>query len=140
VEEITIVEILPSAEDYRRLRQAVGWRLHDLDVIEQYLPRSLFGVCAVHNGRTIGMARVIGDGGLTFYVQDVVIEPEYQRKGVGSRLMDRVMDYIRAHANQNSVVGLMSAAGKEAFYEKYGFTTRPTDKLGSGMTIFWSKE
>jgi len=27
--------------------------------------------------------------------------------------------------------------GKEAFYEKYGFTTRPTDKLGAGMTIFW---
>ena len=50
------------------------------------------------------------------------------------------MEYISTHANHNSVVGLMSATGKEAFYEKYGFTIRPTEKLGAGMTIFWSKE
>jgi hypothetical protein len=27
--------------------------------------------------------------------------------------------------------------GKEPFYERYGFTARPNESLGSGMTIFW---
>ncbi len=30
-----------------------------------------------------------------------------------------------------------AATGKEPFYEKYGFTRRPNDRLGAGMTIFW---
>ncbi len=55
-------------------------------------------------------------------------------------MMDRVMEYIRAHAHQNMIVGLMSAKGKEAFYEKYGFTVRPTEGLGAGMTMFWKIE
>jgi hypothetical protein len=30
--------------------------------------------------------------------------------------------------------------GKEAFYERYGFTIRPTDKFGAGMTMIWQQE
>ena len=51
--------------------------------------------------------------------------------------MDRVMAYIRAHASHNTIIGLMAACGKESFYEKYGFTRRPTERLGAGMTMFW---
>jgi GNAT superfamily N-acetyltransferase len=80
---------------------------------------------------------VIGDGGMVYYVQDVIVIPDYQRRGIGTQLMDRVMRYIRAHASHNTVVGLMAAKGKEAFYTRYGFTVRPTDQLGPGMTMFW---
>jgi predicted N-acetyltransferase YhbS len=31
----------------------------------------------------------------------------------------------------------MSAVGKEDFYHRYGFTSRPTERLGCGMTRFW---
>jgi hypothetical protein len=54
--------------------------------------------------------------------------------------MKRVMDYIEKHANNNSVIGLMSAKGKEKFYEKFGFINRPNENLGSGMTILWKKK
>lgn len=86
------------------------------------------------------MARIIGDAGLVYYIQDVIVVPECQRQGIGAQMMDRVMEYIREHASQNTTVGLMSAKGKEAFYEKYGFKARPTEKLGAGMTIFWKKD
>ena len=52
-------------------------------------------------------------------------------------MMDRVMDYIRTHASHNTIIGLMAAYGKEPFYEKYGFTRRPTERFGAGMTMFW---
>ena len=74
---------------------------------------------------------------MVYYVQDVIVLPEHQNRGIGTRLMDRIMDYLRVHAHDNTIIGLMSAVGKESFYEKYGFTRRPNDKLGSGMTIFW---
>ncbi len=135
--DCTIIEKLPQAEEYNWLREQVGWRTHPEEAIRKALPNSLYGVCAYQAGQLVGMARVIGDGGLVYYIQDVIVVPACQRQGIGAQMMDRVMNYIRAHASQNMTVGLMSAKGKEAFYEKYGFTVRPTERLGAGMTMFW---
>ena len=132
-----IIVRMPSAQEYNRLRQTVGWRTHALEVVEKGLSGSLYGVCAFVDSEIVGMARIIGDGGLVFYIQDVVVKPEFQGQGIGTALMDHIMQYIRLHASQHSVVGLMSAVGKEQFYECYGFTRRPTETLGCGMTIFW---
>ena len=132
-----LVETLPNATDYNRLRQAVGWGAYEEGQIEASLPRSLYGVCVYLDGSVVGMARVVGDDGLVFYIQDVIVLPDHQRRGIGRRMMDKVMAYIRAHAHHNSVVGLMAAKGKEPFYQQYGFTPRPTDRLGCGMTLFW---
>jgi ribosomal protein S18 acetylase RimI-like enzyme len=140
MEKCTIVGKLPTAEEYNRLRKAVGWGTCQEDVIDKALPNTLYGVCAYQADELVGMARIIGDGGLVFYIQDVIVHPDYQRQGIGTQMMDQVMAYLRAHASQNTIIGLMSAKGKEPFYEKYGFTNRPTDKLGSGMTMFWKKE
>ena len=132
-----VTESLPSPADYNRLRAAVGWGTYDEAVIATFLPHSLYCACAVTDGQVIGMARVIGDGGLVFYIQDVVVAPEQQGEGVGAALMERVMAYLTAHAHPGTIVGLMAAAGKEGFYERYGFTRRPTERLGAGMTLFW---
>ena len=86
------------------------------------------------------MARVVGDGGLVFYVQDVIVLPEFQGRGIGAQLMEKVMAYIEGHAHHNTIIGLMSAIGKEAFYERYGFVKRPAEKYGPGMTRFWLEE
>ncbi|RPI91069.1 MAG: N-acetyltransferase [Chloroflexi bacterium] len=135
--DCTIVEKLPQPEEYNWLREQVGWRTNPEDVIRKAPPTSLYGVCAYQAGQLVGMARVIGDAGLVYYIQDVIVVPECQRQGIGTQLMDRVMGYIRKHASHNTIVGLMSAKEKEAFYERYGFTVRPTERLGAGMTLFW---
>ena len=140
MEEIHIQEKLPNAADYNRLRVAVGWRPYSEPVIEAALPYSLHCLCALFKGEVIGMARIIGDHGMVYYIQDVIVLPEFQRKGIGTRMMDQIMDFIHAHAPHNAIIGLMAAQGKEAFYNQYGFTTRPTNKLGAGMTIFWERE
>lgn len=135
-----LVEQLPTGAQFIQLRQAVGWRLPSEEAAAQALPNSLYGVCAYVGAQLVGMARIIGDGGLAYYIQDVIVLPEYQGQGIGAQLMDKVMDYVRAHAAHNAVIGLMAATGKEPFYEKYGFTRRPNDRLGAGMTIFWQEE
>lgn len=138
--EPVIIEMLPCAADYNRLRKAVGWGEYREDVISDSLPHSLYCICALIDEQVIGMARIIGDAGMVYYIQDVIVLPEYQRQGIGTRMMERIMDYLQSHAHQNTIIGLMSAVGKEQFYKKYGFTRRPTEKLGAGMTIFWNLE
>jgi ribosomal protein S18 acetylase RimI-like enzyme len=135
-----LVEKLPSAEEYNQLRQSVGWHTYETDVIVESMPNSLYGVCAFVNTEIVGMARVIGDGGLVYYIQDVIVKPDCQRQGIGTKMMDKVMEYIHAHARNGSIVGLMSAIGKEPFYERYGFIRRPNDRWGCGMMMLWKTD
>jgi predicted N-acetyltransferase YhbS len=137
--EFEIVERLPTAEESTALRRCVGWRVLELQAVRQGLQHSLFGVCAEHDGAIIGSARVVGDGSTVFYVQEVIVRPEHQGRGIGLALMCRVMAYLEQQACTGAVVGLMSASGKEPFYERLGFWSRPTDGFGAGMTQFWKQ-
>jgi GNAT superfamily N-acetyltransferase len=129
-EEYVLVERNPTLEEYRRLRRAVGWTEVETDAIEAGLRNSLFSVCLVSENEVIGCGRVIGDGGVYFYVQDVIVLPEFQGKGVGRRIMDAIMEYLRTHAPNGAFVGLMAAKGVSKFYELYGFKERPSDAPG----------
>jgi GNAT superfamily N-acetyltransferase len=137
MDEIIIREEMPTPDEYQMLRRLVGWTEPELSAVAPSLRNSPYCLCARSRGEIVGMARIIGDGGLVYYIQDVIVDPARQGEGIGARLMDGVMDYIRRHAVRHTIVGLMAARGKEPFYERYGFIPRPNEKLGAGMTIFW---
>lgn len=134
---ITIHERPLQPAEYQALRRAVGWPAVDPEAVRIGLARDLYTVVAERGGATIGCGRIVGDGGIYFYLQDVIVVPEFQGQRIGEALMARLMAYLAAHARENSFVGLMAAAGVEAFYEKYGFTRRPDNR--PGMYRMWSK-
>ena len=135
--ECTLLERLPTPQEYNNLRKAVGWRTHLEAAIEKGLPNTLYCVCAYADQELVGMARVVGDAGLAYYIQDVIVIPAYQRQGIGTQIMDQIMLYLRQAIDQKATVGLQAAPGKEAFYEKYGFARLPNEIRGAGMTIVW---
>jgi GNAT superfamily N-acetyltransferase len=94
------------------------------------LPRALYAVVLELDGEAVGCARVVGDGGLYFYLQDVVVLPEHRGHGQGARLMDALMAYLERTAREGAFVGLMAAVGAEPFYERYGFRRRSDRQPG----------
>ena len=84
----------------------------------------------LQGNKVIGCGRIAGDGGLYFYVQDVIIQPGYQRHGLGTLVMGKLMDYLNRTATQGAFIGLMSAPGLEEFYGRFGFTSYPDDSPG----------
>lgn len=132
-----IVERKPTADEMIILRNTVMWGVPEYSAIEKGLKNTLFGVCAVSEGEVIGTARIIGDDSTCFYIQDVIVKPSYQGFGIGKAMIERLMNYIEKNACSGAVVGLMSAKGKEAFYEKFGFWKRPNEHFGHGMMQFW---
>lgn len=129
-----------TAEEYLRLRKAVGWSVISEEVTAKSLTHSLFSVLAIDGKVVVGHARVVGDGGLCFFIQDVMVMPAFQRRGIGSGLMNHVMDFIEKNAVKNSYVGLMAAKDKEFFYTRYGFQIRPNAHHGAGMTQYWKSD
>jgi ribosomal protein S18 acetylase RimI-like enzyme len=118
------------------LRVKVGWNDTDLAMIKRSLENSLFHVTARTESKLIGMGRIIGDGAMFYYIQDVVIDPEYQHQGLGNALMLEIEQFLSINAKKGATVALLSAQGKEKFYSRYGYLERSGDPLGKGMCKF----
>jgi GNAT superfamily N-acetyltransferase len=137
MKNVSLVERTPTVQEYLTLRRAINWKIVDEEACRKGLQGSLYCVCAELNYELIGMARVIGDSGLYFYIQDVIVLPKYQKKGIGILLMKKVMNFLDNNVSPRTVVGLMASKGKEQFYEKFGFTKRPSERRGHGMFKIW---
>ncbi len=82
------------------------------------------------------MGRVVGDGALYFYLQDIIVKPTHQGRAIGRQIVSKLTDEAVARAEIGATIGLMSAKDKEGFYENFGFQVRPTEQLGAGMSRF----
>jgi len=125
-----------SVNDYIKLRRTADWKDISKRQVRAGLRNSVYLLSARHNKMTIGMARVIGDGGYVLLIVDVVVLPEYRGKGVGTMIMENVMARIHdsVRDGEGVMVQLMSAKGRESFYRRFGFVSRPNESLGPGMT------
>lgn len=132
-----LVEGVPSVKDYQTLRTAVGWGNMNGEAAAAGLAHSLYTVYVQCDGAVIGFGRVVGDAATAFYVQDIIVRPDHQGRGVGKMIMDAVMAYIAQHASTGAYVALMAAKGKEGFYLPYGFEIRPNEQVGAGMWQSW---
>jgi len=118
-----------------RLRNLVGWWEIDENATGKALENSLFSVVVIEHGTVIGLGRIIGDEGLYFYIQDLIVHPEFRAKGLGKLLMKELMSYITANAKSGAFVGLMAAKGLETYYEQFGFKARDKDAPGMYQVI-----
>ena len=118
--------------EYQNLRATTGWSQVENDVVQNALERELFSVvCTEADANTVvGMGRVIGDGAIYFYIQDVVVHPNYKRRGVGGRIMNEIESFLKKNANNNSFVGLMAADSVSEFYHRFRYLERPHNKPG----------
>ena len=126
----------PTAAEFCSLRAKVGWGDTDVNMAQSSLDNSLFHVTARIGCKIIGMGRVIGDGVMFFYVQDVVVDPDFHHQGIGNALMHKIEAYLAITAKKGATVALLSAQGKEPFYSRYEYVERTGDPLGKGMCKF----
>lgn len=124
--------------DYRYLRNSVNWKVLSDQQLKLALERSIVTFCAYDNGKPIGMGRIVGDGAVICYIQELVVHPQYQGHGIGKALMKKLIDYVENLRLDNTemMLCLMCAKGRERFYEHCGFTARPTENLGPGMIMY----
>ena len=134
VDEITIIENDLDYETYIALRKAVGWKNFCRDQVEQAITQSYYSVVIRENGDSIAMGRIIGDG-LFFTIVDVVVRPDYRGKGLGTLIIQKLMEHIeqRVPAGGRVSIQLISEKGKEDFYVKQGFKLIPHENCGPAL-------
>ena len=114
-EAFELAERAPTVDEYLRLREAVGWASIGEDELAAGLASALYSCVILHEGKAVACGRVVGDGGVYFYVQDVIVLPEFHGRGLGARVMDAVTRYLEGVAKPGAFVGLMAAQNAEGF-------------------------
>lgn len=122
--EFKLLENQLEAEDSIRLKVSAGFRDRNIELVEKALKNNLYDVIAVVDDEVIGMGRLVGDGVMYWYLQEIVVLPQYQGKGIGTAIVKKLLDYIEDHTDVGDFtsVGLTAAEGKEGFYERFGFS------------------
>lgn len=85
--------------DYREseileLYNSVEWSnyVNNPEMLKNAYKGSLKIYGAYVKDKLVGIIRVVGDGYSCVFIQDILIYPEFQRKGIGSALLQRILD------------------------------------------------
>ena len=109
------------AKEIADLREAVGWNRMEEAFTNKNLS-NLFELGCYEGGKLIGYLNVVSNKVTDAYIQDVMVAPEYQRRGIGTELMKRALLRIK----EMDIYMVSVIYGEEAlrpFYEKFGFYT-----------------
>ena len=135
---IIYTEQTPSADEFNFLTNSVGWGKRENSIVDEALSNTLYSLCVYDDDKLIGYGRIIGDKTIFLYIQDIMVIPEYQGKHIGTGIMEHLLNKVDEYKkiNPNIRTYLGASKNKEAFYEKFGFISRPNEDLGSGMVLF----
>ena len=135
---IIYTEQTPSADEFNFLTNSVGWGKRENSIVDEALSNTLYSLCVYDDDKLIGYGRIIGDKTIFLYIQDIMVIPEYQNKHIGTEIMNNLLKQINEYKKINPSIRtyLGASKGKESFYEKFGFISRPNEELGSGMILY----
>lgn len=130
-----------SVPEYNALRRSVNWIPVQESRASKALKNSYYKRIAWKEGEPVGMARIVSDGGYTYFITDVIVRPDCQEMHIGSALIEDLLNYIKKDVmdGETVMVSLMSAFERESFYGRFGFHARPYGNHGSGMSMWVSR-
>lgn len=123
MEDILIQDYPAYREDeILALYDSVGWTAYTERpaMLRQAIERSLCVLAAYQDGTLVGLARAVGDGVSIVYVQDILVSPPYQRRGIGSALLRQLL--ARYAAVYQLVLMTDDTPRTAAFYRSMGLS------------------
>lgn len=124
---------IPDAQSFVALRVAGGLSPYEIESAKIGLEGTFFSVVVEHEGEIIGMGRIIGDGGCTFQITDIVVHPDHQGKGLGHKIMSALSDHITDKIAAGAYISLIADIPADSLYAQYGFA--PTAPVSIGMAM-----
>ena len=122
--EFTVLAGTPDSDsEVLALYESVGWTAYtrEPEVLVSAIRGSSFVVTAqAAGGGLVGLARAVLDDATICYVQDILVDPAFQKSGAGRALLEAVQKRY-GHVRQMVLI-TDDEPGQRAFYETLGFT------------------
>lgn len=127
---IKVVYSPPTAKDYVSLRLRSGMGNKDIQRSRIALSNSLLTISLYDAEKLIGFGRIVGDGGITYVVSDIMVDINYQRKGLAEQIMQAIDNYFEVNAQDDSYIFLIANHPADLLYKKHRFEYLPENKYG----------
>ena len=121
---VRIVDRIPTVEEYQFLASSVGWHLYtDTARVQKLLAAPVFGLVAEDSStnKKIGCALLLSDHASFYYVKDLIVDPKWQGKKIGSALMKEISHWLESNAANKALVALITGENLSPFYQQFGF-------------------
>ena len=128
-----------TMEEYYSLLNVLNWKTPSERLLKMSLENGT-NVKYILDGKTIGMARYVSDGGYAGLIMDVIVHPDYQGNGYGTKLIEYLVNYLKStlEDNEEMMIQLLSAPGKQNFYSQFGFKVKK-EVAEDGMYMWLKK-
>ena len=94
------------------------------------LENSLFTASIYDGDILVGFGRVVGDGGITYVVSDIMVDEKYRRKGFADRIMEAIDQYFEKNTHEDSYICLIANRPADMLYNKHKFEYLSENKCG----------
>lgn len=108
-----------SAKAIADLREAVGWNRME-SVYKNPCMTSYYHIACYDGDNLVGFIDSVSNGVTDAYIQDLMVHPDYQGKGIGTELVNRMITALKErHIYMISVVFEQKL---KSFYSRFGFS------------------
>ena len=138
MEQVILKEEI-SVSEFLEIIEAVGWKTYSKAQVEKALKNTMYMVKAMVGDQVAGMGRVVGDFSIVCCLSDICVRPEFQGRGIGLQIVNRLKEMIEADVKEGEKmqIELTPTAGNEGFYQKAGFKYKP--EVITGMYLWIEK-
>ena len=107
-----------SAKALSDLRESVGWNRMENEYKNPLLT-SFYHITVYEKNELIGYIDCVSNGVTDAYIQDLIVHPNYQKKGVDTELMNQMITYLKE--KRIYMISVVYEESLKPFYEKFGF-------------------
>ncbi|MET3618345.1 ribosomal protein S18 acetylase RimI-like enzyme [Peptoniphilus olsenii] len=124
------IEDLPTAKAYNELRMSSGFgNTKDEALVEKALKGSLYVISVYDKENLVGFGRIVGDGGITFVVSDIMVDIKYQRKGIANKIMYYIDNWFDTNTEKGRFIILIADKPADKLYLHHDFHKVQTNYL-----------
>lgn len=109
-----------SAEALADLRESVGWNRME-SAYQSPLMTSYYHIAVYEDEKLIGYIDSVSNGVTDAYIQDLMVCPDYQGKGIGTTLMNQMIEYLKEQ--RIYMISVVYEERLKPFYERFGFSS-----------------
>lgn len=107
-----------SAKNIADLREAVGWNRME-SVYKNPSMTSYFHIAAFDGEILVSYIDSVSNGVTDAYIQDLMVHPDYQGKGIGTELMNRMIAELKRR--KIYMISVVYEEKLKPFYSRFGF-------------------
>ena len=104
-------------------RSTLGERrpIHNIETFEAMLKNANLTITAWDGEKLVGISRSLTDFAYVAYLADLAVDQEYQRSGIGKRLIEET----KARLGPECMIVLLAAPKANDYYKHIGFEHNP---------------